>query len=329
VAAATIDPGSDRALRFDGALAVTLHAHSSQWSDPVDLDVQAESDLAISLFLPKRTRVMTTHVLALQTSYVSPATGDATATATFPVAGTTYEWPFLTGVDVAASATAFAVVALGDSIVDGDGSTADANRRWPNLLASRLGAEGRTVGVLNEGLIGNRLLHDSPVGPRNPLGATFGPSALSRFDRDVLAQSGVRVVIVRIGINDIGFPGTLASEDEAVDRGALADGYRQLVARARARGVRVIGATLSPFEGADLAPEYYSPDKERLRQEVNAWLRDGAELDAVIDFDRVLGDPAHPSRLLPAYDSGDHLHPNDAGYAAMAGAVPARLLSRE
>jgi lysophospholipase L1-like esterase len=320
---ATIDPRSDRTLRFGGSTSVTLRARSSAWSDPVDLDVRAGADLAISLFLPNPTRVTTTHVLALQTSYVS--LGDTTAATAPPVAGTIADWPFVTGVDVAAAPRSFAVVAFGDSIVDGDGSTADANRRWPDRLASRLGGK---VGVLDEGIIGNRLLRDSPLDTRNPLGAAFGPSALARFDRDVLAQSSVRVVIVRAGTNDIAFPGVFAGEAEAVDRDAIAGGFRQLVARARARGVRVIGATLTPFEGATLAPGYYSAEKEQLRQDVNEWIRRSSELDAVIDFDRVLRDPTQPRRLLPAYDSGDHLHPNDAGYAAMADAVPLDLLTR-
>jgi lysophospholipase L1-like esterase len=321
--AANIDPASDRPLHFSGRTAVEIPAHASVLSDPVGIDVPALSDLAVSLFLPRETRATTTHVMALQTSYVS--TGDATGAATFPVASTTKSWPFLTGVEVAGRPNASAVVVFGDSTIDGDGSTEDANRRWPDALAARLHAAGVEAGVVNEGMIGNRLLHDSPRGELNPAGPAFGPSGLARFERDTLEQSGVSAVILGIGINDVGFPDAFAPASEAVTSNAMLGGYRELVARARQRQLRVLGSTLLPFEGAKLADNFYTPEKDALRQRLNAWVRDGGAFDAVLDFDRALRDPAHPSRLLPAFDSGDHLHPSDAGYAAMAELVPSSL----
>jgi len=325
VAEARIDPATDRALRFGGQPSVTVAPHATVWSDPVELEVPALADLAISLHLPRRTAAATTHFFAQQTSYAAAAKGDLTGAAEFPVGRKIQSWPFVTGIDVAASPKAVAVVAFGDSLIDGDGSTPDANRRWPDVLAARLQAEGREAGVLNGGLIGNRLLKDSPRSPKNPGGPGFGRSGLARFDQDALAQSGARVVIVRIGLNDIGFPGAFASPRELPSAAALIAGYRQLIARAHAKGLRIVGTTSPPFEAADLAPGYYTPQKETLRQAVNEWIRHGGAFDAVVDFDAVLRDPAHPTRLAPAFDSGDHLHPNDAGYAALVDAMPASL----
>jgi lysophospholipase L1-like esterase len=299
-------------------------------SDPVDLEVPALSDLAISLFLPKATEATTLHLLALQTSYVSDA-GNVTAEVKFPVAKTIHTWPFLTGVDVEASPSGAAIVAFGSSTTDGDGSTLDANRRWPDVLAERLqkGADRKAeVGVLNEGLIGNRLLNDSPRRAGLPFGASLGQAGLARFERDVLGQAGVKYVIVGLGINDIVFPGSFTPLTEMVSVESIVSGYRQLIARAHRKGIRVIGTTIPPFENATFTEpkvSFYIPEKEIVRQKVNAWTRDSAEFDAVIDFDLVLRDPGHPTRLLPGYDSGDHLHSNDAGYAASGNAVPLAL----
>lgn len=318
-----IDAGSDRSLTFGGNAGVTIPARSSVMSDPVELEVPALSDLAISLYLPGRSRASTTHILAMQTSYATA--GDETASAHFPAAKTIDAWPFLTGVDIATSAHGAAIVAFGDSIVDGDGSTADADHRWPDMLAARLqhgtGASPET-GVLNQGMIGNRLLRASPQQAGSPIGPGFGPAALDRFERDVMAQAGVRAVILRLGINDIGLPGSVAPAADRVTAPNMIAGYRRLIARARQNNVRIVGTTLSPFEQAQIAPGYYSARKEAVRQTVNAWIRGGGEFDAVVDFDQVLRDPKHPGRLRPGYDSGDHLHPNDAGYAAMADAIP-------
>jgi lysophospholipase L1-like esterase len=329
--AADIDPASDRALMFHGHSSTKVPARSMVVSDPVDLDVPALSDLAISLFLPRATQAMSTHILALQTSYVSPDTGNSTTGVKFPVAKTIHSWPFLTGVDVAASPRGVSIVAFGSSLTDGDGSTLDSNRRWPDVLAERLqeSADRKAeVGVLNQGIIGNRLLNDSPQQAGSPFGAALGQAGLARFERDVLAQAGVRYVIVGLGINDIAFPGSLTPLTERISAESMISGYRQLIARAHQKGIRVIGTTNPPFENSFLdAPPvtFYTPEKESVRQKVNAWMRSSAEFDAVVDFDKVLRDPSHPTRLLAIYDSGDHLHPNNAGCTAEGNAIPLAL----
>ena len=328
---ADIDPASDRILKFQGHTSTTVPARSMVVSDPVELDVPALSDLAISLFLPKTTEATTSHILAMQTSYVSPETGDSTATVNFPVARKIHSWPFLTGVDVAASPRGAAIVAFGSSLTDGDGSTLDTNGRYPDVLAERLqkGADRKAeVGVLNEGIIGNRLLNDSPQQPGSPFGAALGQSGLARFERDVLAQAGVRYVIVGLGINDIAIPGSITPLTETVTAESMISGYRQLIARAHQKGIRVIGTTNPPFENAflkDPPVKFYTPEKELVRQKVNAWILSGDEFDAVVDLDAVLRDPGHPTRLLPSYDSGDHLHPNNEGYVAAGNAIPLEL----
>jgi lysophospholipase L1-like esterase len=330
---AEIDPGSDRALKFHGHASTKVPAKSIVVSDPVDLDVPALSDLAISLFLPETTPVTTWHVLAKQTSYVSAETGNSTAAVKFPVAKKISTWPFLTGVDVAASHRGAAIVAFGSSLTDGDGSTPDTNRRWPDVLAERLQKQSGNqaeVGVLNQGIIGNRLLNDSAQA-RTVYGAVLGEAGLARFERDVLAQAGVEWVIVGLGINDIAFPGSLTPLTESMSAESLISGYRQLIARAHKKKIRVIGSTHSPFEESFLAAlkvTFFTPEKEIVRQEVNRWTLSSGEFDGVIDFDALVRDPSHPTRLLPAYDSGDHIHPNDAGYAASANAIPLALFGR-
>lgn len=334
---ADIDPTSDRTLMFHGRSSATIPARSMVRSDPVELDVPALSDLAISLFLPDTTEATTLHILAMQTSYVSSDTGDSTADVKFPVAKTIHSWPFLTGVDVVASAHGAALVAFGSSLTDGDGSTLDANRRWPDVVAERLqkGADGKAeVGILNQGLIGNRLLNDSPQG--SPFGSALGQAGLARFERDVLAQAGVRYVVVGLGINDIAFPGSLTPLTERISAESIISGYRQLIRRAHQKGIRVIGTTNPPFENAFLVLSktgppvtFYSLEKEIVRQKVNEWIRSSGEFDDVFDFDLVLRDPSHPTQLLPIYDSGDHLHPNDAGYIAAANAIPLALLEAQ
>jgi lysophospholipase L1-like esterase len=322
--AADVDSASGRTLTFQGRSSTIVPARAAVVSDPVELDVPALSDLAISLFLPESTAATTSHALAMQKSYVAADTGDFTSDARFPAAETINSWPFLTGVDVEASPNGVAVVAFGSSTIDGDGSTVDANRRWPDVLAERLqkaAVRGGEVGVLNQGIIGNRLLNDSPRQMRDRFGEALGQAALTRFERDVLAQPGVRYVIIGLGVNDIAFPGVFAPPTELVSARDIIAGYRQLIARAHRRGIRVIGTTITPFEGRDS----HTPDKEIVRQAVNSWIRSSAEFDAVVDFDSVLRDPSHPARLLPAFDSGDHLHTNDAGYVAMASAVPLAL----
>jgi lysophospholipase L1-like esterase len=331
-AAAKIDPRSDRMLKFQTKSSTTVAAGSMVVSDPVEMDVPALSDLAVSLFLPQRTEAKTSHSMAKQTSYVSPETGDSTATVNFPVAKTIHSWPFLTGVDVEASPGAAAIVAFGSSLTDGDGTTADTNGRWPDVLAERLekGAGGKAeIGVLNEGIIGNRLLHDSPKGADNPFGAGLGQAGLARFERDVLAQAGVRYVILGLGINDILFPAfPFTPPNEKVSAEDIISGYRQVITRGHRNGVRVIGTTNPPFENSafeGLVTAFYTSEREAIRQKVNDWIRSSGEFDGVVDLDAVLRDPSHPTQLLPAYDSGDHLHPNNAGCIVEANAVPLAL----
>jgi lysophospholipase L1-like esterase len=340
---ANIDAASDRALTFRGQPSTIVPAHSLVLSDAVDLDVPALGDLAISLFLPEATAATTSHLLALQTNYVSAETGDSTAAVKFPVAKTIDSWPFLTGVEVAASSQGAAIVALGSSLTDGDGSSRDANRRWPDVLAERLQKDSggnKELGVLNEGLIGNRLLSDfdsprqaggpPPLGPVfAQLGPALGQSGIARFERDVLRQAGVKYLIVGLGVNDILFPGSFIPATESVSSPSILSGYRQLIARAHQNGIRVIGTTIPPFEHAifrsPFYDRFYAPEKERVREEVNAWIRSSGAFDGVIDFDEAVRDPGHRTQLLPSYDSGDHLHVNDAGNVAQGKAIPLAL----
>jgi lysophospholipase L1-like esterase len=333
---AEIDPTSDRTLKFDGKPSATVAAGSMVVSDPVALEVPALSDLAVSLFLPASSEVQTTHVLAKQTSYVSTETGDAMAKVKFPVAVTIRTWPFLTGVDVEASSRGAAIVAFGSSLTDGDGTDLDSNGRWPDVLAQRLqkSAGGKAeLGVLNEGIIGNRLLNDSPAqAAGGRFGSVLGQAGLTRFERDVLAQSGVKYVVVGLGINDIAFPGSLTPATEGIKAESIIAAYRQLITRAHQRGIRIIGTTNPPFENSflDLGPPappitFYTPEKESVRQKVNIWILRSGEFDGVVDLDAVLRDPSHPTQLLPSYDSGDHLHPNNAGCRAEGDAIPLGL----
>jgi lysophospholipase L1-like esterase len=321
---ADIDPISDRSIRFQGHPMTIIPAHDSVVSDPVDLDVPVLSDLAVSIFVPQSVEATTSHLLALQTSYI--AKGDSTAAGKFPTVKIIDTWPFLTGVDVVAPGRP-SIVVIGSSTTDGDGSTQDANARWPDVLAARLGQE---AGVLNLGIIGNRLLTDSPAS--TSFGRGLGEAVLARYERDVLDQSGVKFVIVCIGINDIVFPGTFTPANEAVTSQNIIDGYRRLIAGARKKGIRIIITTIPPFENttynSNRALIVYTPGKEAVRERVNDWIRTTHEFDAMIDFDAVLRDPGHPLRLLAKFDSGDHLHCNDAGYAATANAVPLELFRR-
>jgi lysophospholipase L1-like esterase len=320
---AVIAASTDRALSFGGRPSFTIPPGALALSDPVALHVAPLSDVAVSLYLPGTTVESTTHVTALQTNYVGA--GDVTGSVQFDGARTLTRWPFLTGVEVSAGAGAGSIVAFGDSITDGANSTAGRNHRWPDLLAARLQQRGdlRQLAVLNEGIIGNRILHPTET----QFGNLFGPAGLARFDRDVLAQAGVKFVIMLLGINDIGHPGGSAPVTETVSAEEIAGGYRQFIERAHENGIKVFGATLLPFEDTTLAG-FFSPEKEAKRQAVNQWIRTSGAFDGVIDFDKAVRDPAHPTRMLAAYDGGDHLHPSDAGMQAMANAIPLELFSR-
>jgi lysophospholipase L1-like esterase len=275
----------------------------------------------------------TSHALALQTNYLS-ADGDFTAAATFPVAKTFATWPFITGVDVEASPRGAVIVAFGSSTTDGDGSTRDANQRWPDVLARRLQErDGATaeLGVLNEGIIGNRLLFGSPQQAGSPFGPLLGEAGTTRFERDVLDQPGVKYVLICLGVNDMLFPAypfTLLAE--VVSAADLIGGYRQLIARARKKGIRVIGTTIPPFEGSTFVGSglnltLYTPEREATRRAVNAWILHAGQFDAVVDFDAAVRDPARPTQLLPAYAARDRLHVNDAGNTAQGNLIPLTL----
>jgi lysophospholipase L1-like esterase len=316
---ANILPSSDRALTFGGAAGVSVPPNAFVLSDPVQLAVPAESDLAISIFVPHLATAAGIHSFAQQTSYVGA--GDLTAAISITDPRAISSWIFLAGVDVSAPPSAAAIAVFGDSRVDGDGSTPNTNRRWPNVLAKRLSQQRLPLGVLNAGIIGNRILHDAP-----PVAVELGVNALSRFDRDALDAPGVKYVIVFEGIVDIGLPGTpVAPASEGVSVDDLIAGMKQLIARAHDRGMKIFGATQTPFSGASTIPGMFSAEKEAQRKALNQWIRSSHAFDAVLDFDKVVLDPANPERIRPAFDSGDHLHPNDAGYEAMADSIDINL----
>jgi lysophospholipase L1-like esterase len=298
-------PGTLRSLAFGGAPSVVVPAGAEALSDPVDLRVPADASLLVTTYVPAKSGPVTYHPLATQTSYFTRNGDFAASESGAPYTEQTSVWHYVSGVDVQggspASNAKASIVALGDSITDGYGSTAGADHRWPDYLADRL--HGR-YGVLNAGISANRLLLDVP-------GSSAGQNALSRFDRDVLSIGAVRTLIVLEGINDI------QQEPHQTDPAAIASAYRQLVAQAHARGIRALGGTLTPFKGWRV----YDDTLEATRQAVNAFIRTSGVFDAVIDFDAAVRDPADPLRMLPAYDSGDHLHPGDAGYERMAAAV--------
>jgi lysophospholipase L1-like esterase len=309
-----IVPGTDRAVLFHGQGAVTIAAGGEALSDEVDLALRDLADVAISLYLPGDVAIRTEHSFAMATNVVSPP-GDFTARADFTPARTVDGIYLAADLEVAAGERARAVVIFGDSIADGIGSTTDRHQRWPDHLARRLLADRRLprTAVINQGIAGNRVLHD-----------WFGTRAIARFDRDVLAKAGVRYVIIQHGLNDFGIPASFDRPTEEVSADDVIKGLQQLIARGRAAGLKVYGGTLKPMEGTRRRG-YYSPASEAKRQAVNRWIRTSRAFDAVIDFDAALRDPGRPTRLLPAYDSGDHSHPNDRGYKAMANAIDLAL----
>lgn len=314
---ARIDPATDRELTFSGNPTVAIPPGALVLSDPVDLAIDPLSELAVSLYFPEPTTGTTVHGFAFQTNYIS-SQGDFTAEAEMPVESNPQTWVFLTGVDVTAPRGSGAVDALGDSLTDGTLSTPDANRRWPDLLANRLIAEGQPLGVLNQGIGGNRLLGN---GAGDFIFA--GPSALARLERDVLAQAGVTHLIVFEGINDIGLSAMGGEGATPVTADQLIFALCQIAERAHEVDLAVFGATITPFEGA----MYFTPKGETTRQEINNWIRTGDALDAVLDFDAVVRDPDNPSAILPAYDAGDALHFNDAGFQAIADSIDLALFA--
>lgn len=301
----SIDPASDVALEFDGDSSVTIPAGQDVWTDIADVSVAAGVELALTLYVAGEVPVTTVHSAAQQTAYVTA--GDALSDVSFANAETRTSYYWITGIDVVTPEEGGVIVAFGDSITDGVGSSVDASSRYPDLLARRLREAGMGgFGVVNEGISGNRVLSD-----------VVGPSATSRFVRDVTEHAGATHVIILIGINDIGFSGFLG--DGSLQASDVTRGLASLVEDAREAGLEVYLGTLTPLKGT-MAP-YYSESSELLRGEVNAWIRDQAEVDGVIDFDRAMQDPGDPLQMVPAFDSGDHLHPNDAGYETMAGTI--------
>jgi lysophospholipase L1-like esterase len=309
---AAIQPKSDRPLTFSGNTSTMIAAGAVAVSDPVSLAVPAAADLVVDLYLPGDTAAtsspLTTHQGALQQNYIS-AEGNHAGEADFGGASSTQSWFFLARVEVTAPQNAGAVVAFGDSITDGTRSTANTNSRWPDEFARRLAAAKIPLGVLNEGIAGNRVLCDGA-----------GVSALARYDRDVLVQSGAKYVVILESINDIGI-GRSSPVPSAND---LIAAHRQLIDRAHARGLLVYGATLTPFEGA----AYFTPEGEMKRQAVNAFIRTAKAYDGVIDFDAAVRDPMAPSKIQMKFNPGDNLHMNDAGYAAMAAAIDLSLFKK-
>lgn len=306
-----IDTAASAPLTFNGRPFIVIPAGALVVSDPVNLKLPPTSNLAVSIFIPAQPiQQISAHGFADQTNYTAP--GNVVSAKSLDDPQKLYSWPFLKGVDVKADEKAASIVAFGDSITDGAYSTRDANARWPDVLAARLQADKKTadLGVLNEGIGGNRVLHDDT-----------GPSALARFDRDVLAQAGVKYLIILESINDIGHAQDLHHQYDVVTADDLIAGLSQLATRAHTHGIKVFGATLTPYVGAG----YASPKGEAIREAVNQWIRTTNQFDGVIDFDKVIRNPANPTSFLPAYDHGGHLHPNDTGYKAMGDAIDLNL----
>lgn len=313
---AAIDPDTDKAVTFNGSASATIGTGAHIVSDPIPFDVAPLSDLAVSVYLPDRIEEsfqITGHGNARQTSYLS-SQGDHTATTAMPVAVTIEDILFLNGIDVLAASDTGGIVTMGDSLTDCNISTVDAHRRWPDELARRLQARhekqgGRLLGIMNQGIGGNRVLHDKR-----------GDSCLRRFDRDVIAQPGITHAIVCLGINDIRNRHRLPGED--VTAAQMIAGFNQLAMRGRAAGITMYVGTLLPYEGENYNPPpgltgLYTEEGNATRQEINEWIRSQDAYDEVIDFDAALRDPEHPNRMLPVYDCGDHLHPGDEGYLRM------------
>ena len=297
-----IAEGTDRPLSFGGVASFFIPPGATVVSDPVDLDLPALGEFAVSVYLPHDTGPPTNHFLGLHTAYISK--GDATGSAAMPDPSTMFAYVWLSGVDVVAPSDAFAVVAFGDSITDGFATTRDTDRPWPAMLARRLHANKSTqhVAILNAGISGNQVLRDGA-----------GQSALARLDHNVLIVPGVKWVILLEGINDINLRGRQDGPG-AVTADELIWGYRQIIERCHLQHIKVIGATIMPEEGVPTASER----GEAIRQSVNQWIRAKGNFDAVVDFDVVVRDPQRPVRLKPEYDPGDHIHPNDTGNQAMA-----------
>jgi lysophospholipase L1-like esterase len=315
-----IDPATVKPLSFGGRSSGVIPPGAPLVSDPVDLPVKPLSSVAVSFYLPKRTGITSVHWDAVQTGYIS-GPGDKTKDADFKADSTTKSRLLLSRILTTANPQSTAIVFFGDSITDGNSSTPDANNRWPDHIAERLQAEGHpNVAVVNEAYSGDRVLTNG-----------MGTNALSRFDMSVLSHPAVSTVVMMMGINDIGWPGkdAITPSDPEPTADDIIQGYKQIIDRAHQHGIRFVGVTLTPF--ADTfkglpTSGYYTPAKEEIREAVNEWIRTNKTSDGLIDFDKVVEDPSNPNHINPAFDSGDHLHPNDAGYQAMAKAVDLEVL---
>jgi lysophospholipase L1-like esterase len=318
----SVDRGSVRKLTFSGQASAVISASAPLLSDPVDLPVQGLSDVSLSLYFPEDTGLCTCHQLAVQEGFVS-APGDFSAIE-FKAVQTVQSRAFVSGVEVEVP-HGKTIVVLGDSISDGVGSTLNANHRWPDVLARRLNKDGAAWGVANQGISGNRILEDGA-----------GQSALARLDRDVLAVPGAAYVIVFEGVNDLGLaygkftlppgadnapPPVFVPPAHKPTAATMITGYRQIIARARARGLKVYGATIAPYQGA----MYWTTEGETERQAINSWIRHGGEFDAVLDFDSAFRDPAKPMRMAEDKQMGDYLHGNDAGYESVGNSIDLKL----
>lgn len=309
-----IDVATAHPLTFNGRGSVTIPPGALVVSDPTGVKLPPLSDIAVSIAIPAQPiQQVTHHSFADQTSYSAP--GNVVGAKTLDSPAEITNWPFLKGIDIRASGDSAAIVTFGDSITDGARSTRDTNQRWPDVLARRLQADKKTrnLGVLNEGIGGNRVLHDNT-----------GPNALARFDRDVLAQAGVKYLIILESINDIGHAMDPATPYDVVSADDLIVGLSQLATRAHTHGIKVYGATLTPYVGA----KYSSPGGEQMRQTVNNWIRTTNVFDGFVDFDKATQDPANPSVFSSTADGGDHLHPGDAGYKAMGESIDLKLFTK-
>jgi lysophospholipase L1-like esterase len=307
---AAVVAGSGKPLTFHGQPSVSIPPGALAVSDAIPFTFAPLADLTVSFYLPKPSGPITEHQLGNATSYHAP--GNVAANDTLEAPTTLTSWEYLNGIDTLAAADAGAVITIGDSITDGAKSTIDTTQRWPDELARRLQADPkyRNLAVLNEGISGNKLLLDGA-----------GPNALARFDRDVIAQSGAKYLLILEGINDIGRLHTVP--DAGTTAADLIFALDQMILRAHNHGIAVIGCTLTPYHGAG----YYTENGEAIRKAVNDWIRTSGAFDGVVDFEAAVRDPAHPDTFLPADDPGDHLHPNDAGYKVMGDAIDLKLFT--
>lgn len=315
----SINPKTKRVVKFKGKTSTVIYPGKTVVSDAVYLNIKALSDVAVSIYFPETTPITTYHSTALHTTYIA-SSGDHTNATVLPTTTTSTNYFFLTGIDVMASRKASSIVAFGDSLTDGNGSTIDSNKQWACVFASRLQSDKkyRHLSVLNYGISGNRILNDM-----------IGTSGLNRMESDILNQEGVKYIIFEMGLNDIGYSGgVFGSPGGVITSGDIISGYKKVISMAHEKGCKIIGTTLTPCNGLSAiigGGQYDSPEGQATHKAVNEWIRTSGEFDGVIDFEKAICDPNDPSKLLPKYDSGDHAHPNDLGYEALANSIDLNL----